>query len=130
MRIASRSRRPRRAIRNLGLIVVAAAAFLLVADVARLGIIASRNLLQHDSVAASYAALDTQRCVQRKIDRLVPPGAAIAVASRNVMWRQRARQGSYRRYHVTTKQRATYFVTLTGPDGPCDLVDVQVSSTN
>lgn len=127
MRRVTRTRRPVGAIRNVVLVIVAVAAFLLVADVARLGIIATRDLLQNDSVAASYFALDTQRCVQRRIDRLVPAGASIAVTSHNVLWRERGRQGSYRRYDVTTPQRASYLVTLEGPDESCDSVEVQVS---
>ena len=108
---------------------MAAAAFLLVGNVARIGIDATRSLLEHDSVAATRAALDTQHCVQGKIDRLVPAGSAIAIRSPDALWLERSRTDSSPRYDVTTERRAAYVVTVAARGGTCDLVDVQVSRT-
>lgn len=115
--------------RKIGLVAVAVASFLLVANVARSGIDASRTLLGIDSVAATYASLDTQRCVQQKIDRQVPPGAAIAVRSADPLWYERSRTDSYPRYDVTTEARATYIVTVAARGDTCALVDVRVART-
>jgi hypothetical protein len=115
--------------RKVGLVAVALAACLLVANVARIGVDATRDLLEHDSIAATYAASDTQRCVQAKIDGEIPPGAAIAIRSSNPLWFERGRTDSYPRYEVTTEARATYVVTVAARGDTCDLVDVQVSRT-
>ena len=68
MRDAARDRSVIQGARKVGLVVVAVAGFLLVADVARIGVEATRGLLERDSIAETYAKLDTQRCVQEKID--------------------------------------------------------------
>ena len=100
--------------------MLAVAAFLLVANVARIGIDATRSLLEHDSVAATSAKLETQRCVQAKIDRQVPAGAAIAISSADPLWFERSRTDSYPRYEVTTEARATYVVTVAAGGETCD----------
>jgi hypothetical protein len=112
--------------RKAGLVAVALAAFLLVANVARAGVDATRSLVERDSIAETYAKWDTQRCVQAKIDRRVPPGAAIAVRSPDALWFERSRTDSYPRYDVTTEARASYLVTVAARGDTCDLVDVQV----
>ena len=129
MRDGTGTRRVAVTTRRVGLVAVALAAFLLVANVGRIGVDATRNLLEHDSIAATYTAVDTQRCVQSKIDGEVPSGAAIAIRSSNPLWFERSRTDSYPRYEVTTEARATYVVTVTTRGDTCDLVDVQVSPT-
>jgi len=129
VRDAARDRSVIQGARKVGLVVVAVAGFLLVADVARIGVEATRGLLERDSIAETYAKLDTQRCVQEKIDQQVPPGAAIAVRSPDALWFERNREGSYPRYDVTTEARAAYVVTVSARGDTCDLVDVQVSPT-
>ena len=129
MRDAARVRPVPQVARKAGLVAVAVTAFLLVASVARAGVDATRTLLEHDSIAATDAHLDTQRCVQGKIDRQVPPGAAIAVRSPDALWLERSRTDSYPRYDVTTEARASYLVTVAARGDTCDLVDVQVTRT-
>ena len=129
MTIAARPRRVGNAARTAILVVVAVASFVLVADVARQGIDATRDLLQPDSIAATQAHFDTIRCVQAKIDRRIPPGAAIAVRSSDPLWFERSGEGSYPRYRVTTAAKAAYLVTVTSRGPTCDLVDVDVRRT-
>ena len=117
------------ATRRIVLVGAAVASFLLVAHFARIGVEATRSLLQRDSIAETYAKSDTQRCVQGKIDRQVPPGAPIAVRSPDALWFERSREGSYPRYHVTTEAAAAYIVTVSARGDTCDRVDVQVSPT-
>ena len=126
MRYAARVRPVAQVARKAGLVAVALAAFLLVANVARAGVDATRSLVERDSIAETYAKWDTQRCVQAKIDRRVPPGAAIAVRSPDALWFERSRTDSYPRYDVTTEARASYLVTVAARGDTCDLVDVQV----
>ena len=129
MRVAARHRRVGNTTRRIVLVVVAAVAFVFVANFARVGLDATKTLLEHDSIAETYAASDTYRCVQSKIDHRVPAGTAIAVRSPDPLWLERAREGSYSRYDVTTEARAEYVVTVVPRGDPCEQVDVLVSRT-
>jgi hypothetical protein len=115
--------------RRVGLVVLAVAAFLLVANFARIGVDKTRSRLEHDSVAQADQAFDTYRCVQSKIDRRVPAGSPIAVTSTDPLWLERGREGSYPRYDVTTQARAAYVVTVVPHGDTCDLIDVRVART-
>lgn len=110
-------------------VVVAVAAFLLVADLAWRGIDATRKLLRAHSVTATEAHADAFRCVQAKIDRRIPAGAAIAVSSPDPLWFERSREGSYPRYRVTTETNAAYVVAVVPRGATCNLVDVRVTRT-
>ena len=117
------------AARRVVLVLVAAVAFLLVANFARLGLDSTKTLLENPSVAETYRAYNTYRCVQSKIDRRVPAGASIAVGSTDPLWRERSREGSYSRYDVTTAAHAEYVVTVAPRGDTCDQIDVLVRRT-
>ncbi len=92
----------------------------------RRGVTSTRAVLEPTALAEANALFESFACVEAKIDRQVPPGARIDVHAPDVLWLQRAIEGSYPRDDPTTRAHAQYDVTIAGTSLACDLVTVMV----
>jgi hypothetical protein len=115
------------ATRKITLVVIVVVSSALLLGGGYQAIDATYDLLQHDALAAADATLDTFDCVQAKVDRRIPAGARVAIASPDPLWREPGLQGLYPRYDLTTKTHAEYVVTVTPRGAGCRLIDVDVA---